>query len=545
VKPPPGSQSPSPAPAWVSTGALVALVALVHGRSLGFGFVYDDRWTVLDNSVVHSLANLPHLLGAGFARAGLPDAGRPVMLVTEMVDWALGGGSPLVFHVQNLLWHAGVVCLAFATLRRHGLGAPLAWLTAALFAVHPLVVEPVVVINYREDLLAAFFTLLALRLGAETSGWAVLAAAGATLLGVLAKENAAVAPLLFAALIASTAERPLAALRARATTLLALALPPVLAFAWRWWAFAAPGVVSLTAEVPAQHHARAFMVPRGALSFLQGVGQFVWPRGLAPEYPDLPATPLVTALGWGALALLVALTALAMRTRRPLALGWSWAVLAYLPHLGLVPLTNLRADRYFYLPALGLALAAAALLHLLVARVARAQGQSEGPPGGWALAIGAGLLLALGARSLRQTRIWRDDLAVFTAAAASDPGSQRALVGLAAARLRAGQSLAALEAADAALALGEAARAREMRGIVLLAQGDASGAAVQLEAALREASIPHRPQVLFNLGLARARAGDLLGARAALQEAARLAPQWEKPALELARLERAAAPPRP
>jgi tetratricopeptide (TPR) repeat protein len=320
----------------------------------------------------------------------------------------------------------------------------------------------------------------------------------------------------------------------RLYNLAALAIPALLAFAWRWWAFGRPGVVSLTAEITAAHHDRGFVVPRAALGLLQALGQFVWPRGLAPEYPDLPATALVTALGWGALALLVALTALAWAGRRRapvLALGITWAVVAYLPHLGLVPLTNLRADRYLYLPALGLTLAAAALLQALATRLAPpAEGRTS--PAAWALATG--LIVACGARSVRQARVWRDDLTLFTAAAASDPGSQRALVGLSAARLRAGQSLAALEAADAALALGEAARAREMRGIVLMTQGDAAGATRELQAALGEASPTHRPQVLYNLGLARARAGDQAAARAHLREALQLG--FTKAARELDRL---------
>ena len=51
--------------------------------------------------------------------------GRPVMLATEIFDWALWRARPAGYHAQNLLWHAGVVLLFFANLRRWGF-APVA-----------------------------------------------------------------------------------------------------------------------------------------------------------------------------------------------------------------------------------------------------------------------------------------------------------------------------------------------------------------------------------------------------------------------------------
>jgi tetratricopeptide (TPR) repeat protein len=536
-----GERNEPAATPWVMLG-LVGLVALVHGRSVGFGFVYDDRWTILDNPVVTAPGGLARLLGASLGRANVPDAGRPLMLASVTLDWTVVGPRPWLFHLHNLVLHAAVACLGFLTLQRYGVARIMAALAAAIFAVHPLLVEPVAVINYREDLLAALFGLLALRLAVTTRPFGWLAAALAALAAVAAKENAMLLPLLFVGLAAAGATAQAAVPRGRALLrpAVALAIPAGLAFAWRWWVFGAPGVVSLTAEIPAAHHARAFTLPRGALTFVEGLGQFLLPRGLAPEYPDLPDGALTAGLGWAALAALLAVTALALvrLARSPaspspwtwVALGWLWAVIAYLPHVGLVPLTNLRADRYFYLPALGIALASATALVAAVARLRPARSPMV------TAAVALALLAALGTRSLRHARTFRDDLSLFTAAAAADPDSQRALVGLAAARLRAGQSLAALAAADAALALGEAPRPREMRGIVLMTQGDAPGAVRDLEAALAQAAPAHRPQVLFNLGLARERAGDRAGAARALRESAHLAPLWPLPARALERL---------
>jgi hypothetical protein len=92
----------------------------------------------------------------------VPDAGRPTLLATEIVDHLLWGEAPWGYHLQSLAWHLGVSLLFFSGLAALTGELPLALTAAALFAVHPLGVEAVAAINYREDLLSAFFLLAAL-----------------------------------------------------------------------------------------------------------------------------------------------------------------------------------------------------------------------------------------------------------------------------------------------------------------------------------------------------------------------------------------------
>jgi hypothetical protein len=87
----------------------------------------------------------------------------------------------------------------------------------------------------------------------------------------------------------------------------------------------------------------------------------VWPAGLAVFYPHPGRGVDPTAVGLGALFLVVG-TALAwwQRRRRPwLGVGWLWYVGMLLPVIGLVQVGQAaRADRYLYLPLLGLWIAA-------------------------------------------------------------------------------------------------------------------------------------------------------------------------------------------
>jgi protein O-mannosyl-transferase len=533
--------APEPATGrWAALG-LVLLVALFHGPTLANGFVYDDAWTLVDNPIVRDPGHLADLLGPNLARAGVPDAGRPVLLATEMLDHALWGNRPAGYHLQNLLWHAAVVLLLFAGLRRLQGESAVPLVVAALVAVHPINVEPVAAINYREDLLSAFFLLLCLITVEKArwspgrlpgSGWRALAFVFAVL-GCLSKENAYLAPLL---LVLVDLHRPTRARRRWADPLL-LAMAAALVFLWRWWVIGAPGQVSRTAELPALTGSRLADIGRACLAFFQGALQFIWPATFSPEYPSRTMERSGALLAFAVVGLLALAALMLWRRRRTpwFSLGIAWAVVAYLPNLGFLPLTNLRADRYFYLASFGFSLAVVSTAVAVLARWPRLRGRTvlEIPLAAW---IGTVAVLGLGVRALRQGRVWRNDLTVFSAASQHAPRSQRAWLGLAAARLRAGQSLPALHASERALALGPDFHARQMHGLILLGQGDLEGARQQLERALVEGPPEHhRAQVLNNLGYVEVKLGRIDRALERFALARTVDPHFDRPWLNAAR----------
>jgi tetratricopeptide (TPR) repeat protein len=528
--------------------ALVILCLSIHGPALRGGFVYDDSWTILSNPAVRDPGNLLHLLTPGLARADIPDAGRPVMLASVMLDWWLWGRSPPGFHLQSLLWHIGVTLLLFAGLRRLTGRSGLALVAAALHAVHPLHVEVVAAINYREDLLATFFLLAALatiararaRPGAAALGWRALAAV-AMLIACLSKESAYLGLLLLVVLDVWRGPAPgLRALWRGRADFLVMALPALVAFGWRWWVFRAPAVVSGTAELPAERFERWRTLLAGGRFFVTGLAQYLWPARLSPEYAPPSAGGMATALAVAALVGLALGAALVLRTmltrRSPpdlAGLGFLWALVAYLPHLGLVPLTNLRADRYFYLPGLGLALLLASLGDRALGHPRLSGARPLGVP--LAAAAAAVAVLLLGARSWRQGRVWRDDGSLFLAAARAQPGAPRAWRGLANSALHAGRTLEALAAVDRALALRDDAHGRELRGLILMRQGALSPARAELLRALAGSGPGHRPRVLNNLGFVELELAEVDRALERFAQARRLAPAFDRPWLNAAR----------
>ncbi len=524
---------------------LLLCVAAFHGPSLRAGFVYDDAWTIVDNPFLAEPASLGKLLGQGPARQGVPDAGRPTLLATEILDRTLWGKDPRGFHLQNLIWHAGVAILFFiGAMALTGMFFP-AFAAAALFAVHPVNVEAVAAVNYREDLLAAFFTLAALlAIGAARrarKGRAGLRALAFLLaaIGVFAKESAMIAAVLLVmvdvSVSSSTGPR-----RAHRLDALALAAAALIGFAWRAWVMGAPAVVSLTAEIPEAHRRILTAVPRASWSFLQGVAQLIVPVGLSPEYSD-PGVAVSAPLGWASLVGIVAALLVSYRHRRAhpyAAVAAFGAVAAYLPTMGFFPLTNLRADRYLYLPSLPLFLGFGVALAAGLPRLRWMRGPATFPlflglPRPW-LVI-AVLTTAFGLKTLRQGRIWRDDLTLWTHAVAAEPDAARAWTHLAEARLRRGMTMAALEAAARSLSLADDGHARGLLGIILMQQGDFARARRELEDALLRTEEHHRHVALNNLGACELELGLVDQALARFREAARLAPGYERARLNAAR----------
>jgi tetratricopeptide (TPR) repeat protein len=166
-------------------------------------------------------------------------------------------------------------------------------------------------------------------------------------------------------------------------------------------------------------------------SYLVYVAVSFWPSGLAAFYPHPLDTLGVARVVAGASVLLVVTAAVvALRSSRPyLLVGWLWFVGMLVPVIGLVQVgLQARADRYMYLPLIGLSIALAwGASDLARGRLARRA----------LAAAGAGALVALAAAAWTQVGYWRDSLTLFERVLAISPDSVLAHKRLATLHLRA------------------------------------------------------------------------------------------------------------
>ena len=211
------------------------------------------------------------------------------------------------------------------------------------------------------------------------------------------------------------------------------------------------------------------------------------PAGLAvfypyPRQPPAAGTVLVAAL------FLAAATFLALRgwRRRPwLACGWLWFLLALSPTIGIVQVgEQALADRYSYVPAVGLAVAAAWGLGGLAGRLPTVR----------PLAAAACALAAFSLMSARQVGRWRDDHTLFSHAARAVPGNWVAHFQLGSLAQRGGRDAEAVAHYGAAVAARPGlSEALNNIGTILERQGSPAEAARWYRAAVRRTHGTSRP----------------------------------------------------
>jgi hypothetical protein len=409
---------------WLAVG-LCAVVLAVFARAIAFPFVHwDDGLHVGDNPVTL------HPFAEGWRGLLLtPRLGYPVPItqLSFCLDRLLFGLNAHAYHAENVALHAANALLVARLGRRLGLPARAAHAAALLFAVHPLVVEPVCWVTGRKDLLSAALLLAALVVAsaprAHRIGRALGAAVGLALLAMLAKPSTVIAPLLFVLVLRRA--RPELGWRAVAIPAGALAI--------------AAGVVTWlgligeegVAAVRDRQVGDAVREIGGALGVQ--LGHVVWPAALLPRYFRVPGEPsvlaivlaFVAALGLAVAARLAAPRSTGRRAGSTPALspcvsiartGLVFAAIAYLPVSGLVGLNRWFADSYMYLPLVGLAYAAAGLACARwPARLAN---------------VGAGLfgvaVIALAIRSSSQSLVWRSSSTLWPAVVARFPTVPRA-----------------------------------------------------------------------------------------------------------------------
>ena len=404
-----------PASKWRVRAVLLLVALAAYANSFGLGLAQDSTVLVKDARLNLAGDDWKLIFDKNY---WWPTAGdglyRPVTTLSFAFNhWFLGNGPDApAYHVTNFLLHALNVWLLYELglliFRRAG---P-AFFAAALWAIHPICTESVTSIAGRADLLAAMSVLGGLLLYIRGhSRWAPIALFVIATMGVFAKENAAVLIGLMLLWDLSFGEKPRwqgYAAVAASLAMLALVRHVVLG--------------NLAAVQPPYADnpllAASFWTARWAA--IKVIGLDLWlllfPLVLSSDHPQLPLATLSDPRAWASLFAVAAILTIAIvRRRKDPVLFWAagFFAISLLPTSNLViPIGAAMAERFLYLPAMGFAVALAALLYRLKAgRYAR---------------IGLIALLVLyTARTLARNPDWNDDFALASADVPHSPNSFR------------------------------------------------------------------------------------------------------------------------
>ncbi len=501
--------------------AQLVLLAFIYGQTAGFDYVYvDDVQYVLANGQVRaglSLDGLRWALGSFYMSNW-----HPLTWVSHMLDASLFGTASGPAHLHNALLHGVMSILVFVYLRRFG-GELAAALLSLLFLVHPLHVESVAWVAERKDLLSGIFFLLALLLYDRCKGRpqlrGYLGLATLYLLAVMSKAMAVTLPALLVVLdlcwyrhCAARAESGEGLYR----TLLSSVVAKLPLFAMAA-AFSAVAIIAQReggALVSAESADLVERFANAAYGYLVYLRQSLVPLGLAAFYPldmEKSTTSLVLPL-----LLLLAWIGAAWRwwaSKPLLAAGLAWYLLTLLPVVGLVQVgLQLHADRYMYIPSIGLLLALQGLFPA-----------TDSPRFRLGITLAGVFLLFCTLIAHWQTAYWENRQTLFTRVLAVVGPNWRAHVSLAAEYARRGEMEYALGHGEAAMQLGpERPESFQVLGDIAMQLGDPESAARYYLAGL-EAAGP-TAILLNNLGMAQIALGRYREAEESLSLALSLEP---------------------
>ena len=384
----------------------IAFEPIIHNSFISF----DDGGYIFDNSYVTSGLTLKSIIWA-FTNVYTNNY-HPLTLLSHMLDCEFYGTNPGGHHFTNLLFHIANTLLLFLVLGHMTKKVWASAFVAALFALHPLHVESVAWASERKDTLSTFFwmlTILAYMRYVERSGTGrYLLTLVLFVLGLLSKPMLVTLPFVLLLLdhwplnrFGNTRLRRL--ILEKIPFFVLSAILSIITFMIQQKI----GLLKSFSDYPLQ-----WRIENALVSYIIYIEKMFWPVSLAIFYPhpkgDIPLWQIT-----GAVLALVLITSLALwklRQRPYIAVGWLWFLGTLVPVIGVFQIgIQARADRYTYIPYIGLFIIIAWGISNLLARLRYRK---------VIFSLSAGILLsALGIKTYIQTIYWHNDILLYKHAA--------------------------------------------------------------------------------------------------------------------------------
>jgi protein O-mannosyl-transferase len=527
---------------WTIPGICLFIVAatwVVFGQTVHHQFVnFDDDIYVYENPRITS-GLMPQRIAWAFSHSYCY-YWAPLPALSHMLDCQLYGLSPGGHHLINVLLHGATAVLLFLVLREMTRALWRSAFVASVFAIHPLRAESVAWVTERKDVLSGLFFVLTLgayvsyvhHLGGKRSWARYLAVAFLFAMGLMSKPSSLVT-LPFVLLLLDywplnrlgqpvSADASAEPIRGKDSfsVLKGLVIEKIPLFAL---SAASCAVTILTAiTVPVEQRSIGLRLGNAIISYSAYLGQTLYPLNLAVFYP-FPTTGIPP---WKILSSLVFLAAstvgvFALRRSRPyLVVGWLWYLGMLTPVIGMIQVgTQARADRFTYLPQIGLLLLIAWAIGDLCASLRHRRA-----------ILGIGALMALAALMAcahLQASHWKNSESLWSHTLACTSDNTIAHNNLGTALLEMGRvDEAAIHFQKALQVQPQDAEARNNLGNAFFRQGQVDKAVAHYQAALQ--INPNLALARYNLGVALLRNGRVHEAVEHFERALEIEPDFAK-----------------
>jgi protein O-mannosyl-transferase len=384
--------------------AVLILVTLaVFGQATQMSFInYDDDVYVTKNFNLQS-----GLTVKGICRAfGKPYAEfwHPLTLLSLMLDYQLYGLNPSGYHLTNLIFHILSTLLLFWLFNRMTGAVWRSAFVAAVFAMHPLHVESVAWISERKDVLSAFFWILTLCLYIYYTKKPLLRRYLLVLFcficGLMSKPMLVTLPVVMMLLD----YWPLKRFDSKRNELIRWQLKEKLFF---FFFSAIFSIVTIRAQsILHVEYPLNLRIANAPVSLVNYLGKIFWPFDLAFVYPFPNQIPLWQIAGSTFLIIAVSIASILLRKNLPyLFVGWFWYIATVLPVIGIISVGDPMADRYIYIPSIGITVILAWSVPFLI--------KSEWIRKKILLPAGIAALVILSVLTWKQCSYWKSSVDLF------------------------------------------------------------------------------------------------------------------------------------
>jgi tetratricopeptide (TPR) repeat protein len=388
--------------------ALAAVTFIFFTQACRNGFVgYDDPYYVTNNPHVKSGIS-PDSVKWAFTTTQTANW-YPLTWLSYMLDSQLFGLNAVWYHLTNVLFHTANTLLLFWILKRMTGAIWAGAFVAAVFALHPLRVESVAWIAERKDVLSGFFGMLTIvfyiRYTERHSIRRYLLVFLIFGLGLMTKSMLVTLPFVLLLLDYWPLERFKWGHRGQARRLIIEKVPLLVLSAASSAATYIIQHCSCAMEL-GESYPLNIRISNAAVSYIAYIGKLIYPSGLAVLYPyprdGLPLWQVTVSI----LVLAVISAAVIYSAKGYLITGWFWYIGTLVPVIGLVQIgSQMMADRYTYLPSIGIFIMFAWGINELISR--------------WRcrkIIIGICACIVLAALSIctvLQQRYWRSDSVLY------------------------------------------------------------------------------------------------------------------------------------
>ena len=497
---------------------------LVYLPTLGYGFVWDDRFAIVGNSSLRSWSTVPQMLWGKLD----PTVAmyRPVTSLVQFLEYQVFGLHPWGYHLTSAVLHAVACALVFRVALALCADLRCAVLAGALFAVHAVHLEAVAWASTVGDPLVTCFILAGflayLRYRRQRSVLWLSAVCACLFLGLMTKETALVLPLLFAAYELICGDQDSRRLRVNllpATSLIAIV---VIYAVLRGRAYA--GFVANESKLP--FSTLLFTWPSLLVGYLR---LLLVPYPLSPFYEnDYVLAP--SAAFWMPLAVLAAVGVAIYWVSRRVEGGRLVRFCAVAMVVCIIPVLDLNIfqfrevlhDRFVYVPSVFFALLVAWLLLRATQRLRAAAPVYA--------AVGALVLIGQACALFVQQPCWRSDFTLWSHAVQVAPRNPRASFALANEYLERGELPRAEQELERIVGLVHAPKAFFMLAQTRMLQGRFAAAEDPLRQAI--ALVPERPAQQLMLAQCLEQLGRRDEAIAAYRAEAAVESQFKQAAIE-------------